>query len=131
VQWKAVLDSIWPNNDHPDLSSLADHMEKVVGKLGYRELDKKGREERDRKKASTERLVMAMFGGISLIAPMLIMTLHPSTTVNLVTVSAATFFFAIALAIGAKESSGKDVLAATAAYAAVLVVFVGTSTSAS
>jgi len=36
--------------------------------------------------------------------------------------------FAIDLAFGAIDSVGKDVLAATAAYAAVLVVFVGTST---
>ena len=55
------------------------------------------------------------------------MTLHKSTNISLITVSAATFVFALALAVGAIDSGGKDVLGATAAYAAVLVVFIGTS----
>jgi len=46
---------------------------------------------------------------------------------SVVTVSVATFLFAFVMALGATDSAGKDVLAATAAYAAVLVVFVGTS----
>jgi hypothetical protein len=70
---------------------------------------------------------MALFGGVSLIGPMLIMTLHPSRNTSLITTSVATFLFAIALALGATDTAGKDVLAATAAYTAVLVVFVGTS----
>jgi hypothetical protein len=70
---------------------------------------------------------MALFGGVSLIVPMLVMTLYPSQNTSLTTTSIATFIFAIALAIGATDTAGKDVLAATAAYAAVLVVFVGTS----
>jgi hypothetical protein len=59
---------------------------------------------------------MAMFGGISLIGPMLIMTLHKSTNTSLVTVSVATFGFALALAVGVTDSGGKGVLGATAAY---------------
>lgn len=74
-------------------------------------------------------MVMAIFGGAALIGPMLIMTLHPSRNTSLITVSVATFLFALVLAIIANDSSGKDVLGATAAYAAVLVVFVGTSTT--
>lgn len=70
---------------------------------------------------------MALFGGIALIAPMLVMVFHPSRSVSLITSSLATFLFAIILAFGARDSTGKDVLAATAAYTAVLVVFVGTS----
>lgn len=102
-------------------------MEKTVGNLGFRELDQKGREERSRKQAFTQRIVMALFGGAAVIGPMLVMTLHPSRNTSLITVSLATFLFALLLAIVAKDSAGKDVLAATAAYAAVLVVFVGTS----
>lgn len=98
-----------------------------VGILGFREVDKAGREERERKSASTFRITMALFGGIALIVPMLIMALHPTLIVALITASAATIIFAIILGFGARDSSGKDVLAATAAYAAVLVVFVGTS----
>ena len=108
-------------------SEILKYMEKTVGNLGFRELDQKGREERSQKRAFTQRIVMALFGGAAVIAPMLIMTLHPSRNTSLITVSLATFFFALLLAIVAKDSAGKDVLGATAAYAAVLVVFVGTS----
>lgn len=108
-------------------SELLKYMEKTVGNLGFRELDQKGREERSRKQAFTQRIVMALFGGAAVIGPMLVMTLHPSRNTSLITVSLATFLFALLLAIVAKDSAGKDVLAATAAYAAVLVVFVGTS----
>lgn len=100
-----------------------------MGKLGFRELDQKGREERSQRNAFTQRIVMAMFGGVALIGPMLVMTLHPSRNTSLITVSVATFLFALLLAFLARDSAGKDVLGATAAYAAVLVVFVGTSMS--
>jgi uncharacterized membrane protein YhaH (DUF805 family) len=64
---------------------------------------------------------------VALIGPMLIMTVHPLRDTSLITVAAATFLFALVLALVATDSDGKDVLAATAVYAAVLVVFVGTS----
>lgn len=108
-------------------SSMVDMMEIATGNLGFRELDQQGRLLREQKKAFTGRVAMALFGGVSLIVPMLVMTLHPSRNTSLITTSAATFVFAIALAVGATDTAGKDVLAATAAYAAVLVVFVGTS----
>lgn len=93
--------------------------------LGYRELDKAGREERAQAKASVGRLSGTVFGGVSLIGPMLIMTLHSSQKTSLIVL--ATMLFAVAVAVFAEDTSSKDVLAATAAYAAVLVVFVGTS----
>ena len=104
-------------------------MEKTFGNLGFRELDQKGREERSQKNALTERIIMALFGGAALIGPMLIMTLHQSRNTSLITASVATFLFALVMAFAARDSAGKDVLAITAAYAAVLVVFVGTSTT--
>lgn len=104
-------------------------MEKTFGNLGFRELDQKGREERSQKNALTQRIIMALFGGIALIGPMLIMTLHQSRNTSLITASVATFLFALVMAFAARDSAGKDVLAITAAYAAVLVVFVGTSTA--
>lgn len=70
---------------------------------------------------------MALFGGIALIVPTVIMAKHPSTNFSLVTTAVATVLFALVLAFGARDSTGKDVLAATAAYTAVLVVFIGTS----
>ncbi|KAK8040966.1 hypothetical protein PG994_013973 [Apiospora phragmitis] len=53
----------------------------------------------------------------------------PSLLTSLITTSVAVVAFAITLAFGARDSTGKDVLQATAAYTAVLVVFVGTSLS--
>ncbi|KAL5313045.1 hypothetical protein ACEPPN_019472 [Leptodophora sp. 'Broadleaf-Isolate-01'] len=102
-------------------------LETKLRKLGLRELDRKRRQDIAQKSALSSRLVMALFGGIALIAPMLVMVFHPSRSVSLITSSLATFLFAIILAFGARDSTGKDVLAATAAYTAVLVVFVGTS----
>ncbi|CZR57810.1 uncharacterized protein PAC_07699 [Phialocephala subalpina] len=110
--------------------SLAiEEIEKVYGNFGFRELDQRGRLERARKQAFTQRLFMGVFGGIALIGPVLIMRLHASENTSLITVSVATILFAIALAFGASDSTGKDVLAATAAYTAVLVVFIGSSSS--
>ncbi|KAJ5729146.1 uncharacterized protein N7483_003654 [Penicillium malachiteum] len=72
------------------------------------------------------RLVMALFGGAALIVPMLIMTLHPSKLNSLLTTSLFVVGVAVILAWFMKDAAPKDILGATAAYAAVLVVFVGT-----
>lgn len=73
-----------------------------------------------------ERLYMAIFGGISLVGPMVLMVLYKHPLTPLLTVSISVFVFALAMAIFSTEKPG-TVLAAVAAYAAVLVVFVGTS----
>ncbi|KAF2677148.1 hypothetical protein K458DRAFT_409895 [Lentithecium fluviatile CBS 122367] len=73
------------------------------------------------------RLKMALFGGIALVAPMLIMKLRPSKLTGLLTTSLFVLAVAIILAWYMKDANKKDILGATAAYAAVLVVFVGTS----
>lgn len=54
------------------------------------------------------------------------MTLQPSEKKSLVTVSVAVVNFALILAFGVKVSN-VETLVSTATYAAVLVVFVGTS----
>jgi hypothetical protein len=74
------------------------------------------------------RILLAFVGGASLIVPMLIMSIHQSKTKSLITVSIAVLVFSFVLSMALKLRNN-DVLAATAAYAAVLVVFVGTSTS--
>ena len=73
------------------------------------------------------RLRMALFGGVSLIAPMLIMRLHPTLLTELVTTSVFIFAVGVVLAWYMKDAQKRDILAATATYAAVLVVFVGTT----
>ena len=113
--------------------NFEDCIDKVLmefGYLGIRELDKAGREKRERESASTLRLRMGLFGGIALIVPMLIMALHPTRNTALITTSIVTIIFTTITAFGARDSSGKDVLLITAAYAAVFVVFVGSSLSA-
>ena len=110
-------------------SHILEILRSTVGNLGFRELDRRGRELRTQKRAFTQRILMAMLGGIALIVPMLIMTLLPGRNTALITVCITTFALGLVLAFLAKDSTGKDVLAATAAYAAVLVVFVGTSTN--
>ena len=71
------------------------------------------------------RLRMALFGGCSLVTPMLIMNLHSTPLTKLVTTSVFVFFVGVILAWYMKDARQKDILAVTAAYAAVLVVFVG------
>lgn len=74
------------------------------------------------------RLCMAYFGGLILIAPMLIMRLHPTLLTVVLTTSVFIVVVGIALAVAMTDADPKDVLGATAAYAAVLVVFVGQGT---
>ncbi|KAJ5629702.1 hypothetical protein N7528_003359 [Penicillium herquei] len=76
-----------------------------------------------------ERIFMGVCGGVALIAPMLLMVLHKTQATTLATTSVATILFALMLALLGKDLRGQDVLAAVAAYAAVLVVFVGASST--
>ena len=94
-----------------------------------KEEKRKQQEERQREKYEKfwARFWMALFGGASLVVPMIIMTLHSTRTTTLATTSVFTFFVAILLAWFMSTADPKDVIAAIAAYAAVLVVFVGTS----
>ncbi|PTB43982.1 hypothetical protein M441DRAFT_453525, partial [Trichoderma asperellum CBS 433.97] len=92
-----------------------DIIRNATGPVGFREIDQAGRIRRVQKKAFTARLVFALMIGVSLIGPILIMTLHESTSASLCTVSVATFIFALVMALFATEVDGKDVLAATAA----------------
>lgn len=72
----------------------------------------------------TRKVAMAMIGGLFLIVPMLIMVLHPGLVTSLVTTSACVFGFGLVMSVFL--SAPFEVLSGTAAYAAVLVVFIGT-----
>lgn len=72
------------------------------------------------------RFIVAMTGGLSVVIPMLIMSIPQGSTRSLVTTSVAVVFFAGIISVGFSTSNG-ETLGITAAYAAVLVVFVGTS----
>jgi hypothetical protein len=70
---------------------------------------------------------MALFGGIALIIPTVLMVLYPYRDTCLIITSVGTVIISLVLAFGARDSTGKDVLGAIAAYTAVLVVFLGSS----
>lgn len=72
-----------------------------------------------------QKVGMAVLGGAFLIGPMLVMVLHPGLVTSLVTTSVCVFAFGLGIARFLEKPF--DVLSGTAAYAAVLVVFVGTS----
>ncbi|KAJ5959426.1 uncharacterized protein N7479_006576 [Penicillium vulpinum] len=70
------------------------------------------------------RFLVAITGGIFLVVPMIIMTLHQSTTKSLITVSVCIVLFALVMAFGVRVSNA-ETLISTATYAAVLMVFLG------
>ncbi|KAF5526010.1 hypothetical protein CGCA056_v002480 [Colletotrichum aenigma] len=72
-----------------------------------------------------ERIMIAATGGAFLVGPMWIMVLKKGLYTSLITTTAFVTAFGILMAYFLNEA--KDVLASTAAYAAVLVVFVGTN----
>lgn len=72
------------------------------------------------------RFVVAISGGLMLIVPMLIMRIHGDLVKSLVTTSLSVILFAATTSVLFKATD-VNTLAATAAYTAVLVVFVGTS----
>lgn len=96
-------------------------LEAQVGPFSQR-----NRVNRDRSlKEFLRRFTMALFGGVTLVGPMLLMVLHKDRTSDLSTTSVAVFFFAIVVAYYS-DATPEAIVSAVAAYAAVLVVFVGT-----
>jgi hypothetical protein len=75
---------------------------------------------------SLARFVIGTLGGCVLVIPMTIMVFQPSLSKSLVTVSVAVVLFALALSLVFKTDN-MDTITATATYAAVMVVFVGTT----
>lgn len=75
-------------------------------------------------------IIKAFSGGALIIVPMVIMSFNTSHTKSLVTVSVAVSLFAFFLG-AVMRSRSTEVFIATATYAAVLVVFVGTTGSGS
>ena len=72
------------------------------------------------------RFIVAVTGGLSLVVPMIIMRLHQNVNKSLIVTSVAVVLFSAVVSLFFKVSNA-DTLGITAAYAAVLVVFVGTS----
>jgi VIT1/CCC1 family predicted Fe2+/Mn2+ transporter len=118
---------LWSEND------LTEHQRKMFDGFlnpggNYGDLNSLDAKEK-KWQAFLSRLAMALFGGAALIAPMLIMTLHQSKLTSLLTTSLFVVAVAVFSAWWMEDATGKDIVGATAAYAAVLVVFVGTGTT--
>lgn len=82
--------------------------------------------ERKEREQYARKVIMAVTGGAFLIFPMLVMVLHPGKVTSLVTTSVCVFAFGLLMSSSHALQEPFDVLSATAAYAAVLVVFIGT-----
>ena len=83
----------------------------------------------NRKAARAQQLagfLMAVFGSLALILPVIIMVLVPGRATSIAVTSVCTIGFAAILAVVSKLDPEK-ILGVTAAYSAVLVVFVGAS----
>lgn len=77
---------------------------------------------------SIGRFVAAVLGGATLSVPVIIMALHTSRTARSTTVCAAVLLFALMLSVGTRGTNQEiHRLGATAAYAAVTVVYIGTA----
>jgi hypothetical protein len=81
------------------------------------------------RQAAFTRLIMAAFGSLSLLIPMIIMVLVPTRNACLITTSISVTLFAAAIGVGSELKPG-ELIAAASAYTAVLVVFVGASLAA-
>lgn len=74
-----------------------------------------------------ERVLMLVVGSIMLVGPMILMVLVPKIVTRLVTVGVCTVLFALFTGWYGTDLKPIELLQATAAYTAVLVVFVGTT----
>ena len=71
------------------------------------------------------RIMVAVSGGLSLVVPMPMTGVHSCQMKNLVSTSAFVIGFGVSLATFIPQAEDQDMLASAAAYAAVLVLFLG------
>jgi hypothetical protein len=72
------------------------------------------------------RFILALVSGAAVIVPMIIIVYNSSKLKSVITTTVAILLFALFISLSTR-SSNQETLAATATYAAVLIVFVGTS----
>lgn len=72
-----------------------------------------------------DRVLVGVTGGASLLIPMIMMTFLTGRNARLLIVSIATILFAMAMALWSKDR--ESVIGATSAYAAIMVVYIGSS----
>jgi len=74
-----------------------------------------------------ERYALTILGSVIIVVPVVIMAYVPGLLASILTVGVCTMFFAVATAYFSPTKPPLELMIATAAYAAVLVVFVGAS----
>jgi hypothetical protein len=96
-----------------------------------KELYEDGRYKPERLSSTADRLarfIVAMGGALFILVPMYIMALHQNPTKNLITTTVAVILFALVCSIPLKLANDQT-FSATVGYAAVLMVFVGLTSS--
>jgi len=78
------------------------------------------------RKAFLWRLAWGCLGGLALLAPVLLMALVPGPKTPIITVCVSTVIFTLVISAGL-ETYPENIMGLTAAYTAVLVVFLGAS----
>lgn len=106
--------------------TFAPPLEKEAQPIGGTRL---ARTEQQKREDFISRVTFSLVGGVFLVAPMWLMVLHNTKYTALV--STTVFVIAAGIMAAWKLDQPIAVLSTTAAYAAVLVVFVGTNTVAS
>ncbi|KAK4628932.1 hypothetical protein CLAFUW4_08143 [Fulvia fulva] len=114
-----VPDFVDPRGDLPTAHDSADPRLPGIGRT-----DRLHRAQLENK---YHKLYSVLGGGLALIIPMVIMRLEPGKVSCLVTTCGCVAIFSLAIAFRS-DMRPNEILAVTAAYTAVLVVFVGTTT---
>lgn len=120
----AFSERVKDGSSNPPFFQKAEETDHIpIGGTRYDLLEKK------KKEGFWERTLFALVGGGFLIGPMLLMVLHNTRVTALVSTSIAVILCGVLAAW--KLTDPLSVVSVTAAYAAVLVVFIGTSGSGS
>jgi hypothetical protein len=101
-----------------------------IGKTrgSQRELNEAAQKRVDSVRTAWRKFIFAILGGLAIVAPVLVIVASSAPLKTLVVVSLSIPLFAVGVAT-VSTSEPTNLLGATAAYAAVLTVFVGNSTS--
>lgn len=104
---------------------LMQHGTSVGGSLGTGRAQEMAREERRVNfRMALKRFAFAIIGGLIIVVPMLILVVGSATAKTLAVISTSIFLFAVGVAVFSTTEPG-NLLAATAAYAAVLMALIG------
>lgn len=112
-------------SDEDLLSSFNGHLKPQAPTRGTKRrvwlaADKK----REGKRIAVRRLLFAMLGGLAIIVPVLVMAIPTASAKKVVTVRVSITLFVFSMTVFS-SASPENLLAASAAYAAVLVAFMG------